>query len=186
VPRTADHEARRQQVAGALLRVIVRDGLAGASLSAVATEAGVSVGLIQRYFTTKAELLEFAFNHLLDRTRERLEAVEPADDVAGTTYLMLEALLPLDEERFTESVVWVAFLAGTLPNPKAIEPHVVSMRRMHQLLAEAGMSTVEAVLLTAVVDGLCLDMVTSPAEVTPELARSCLRRAVDRAFRGES
>jgi TetR/AcrR family transcriptional regulator, transcriptional repressor of bet genes len=186
VPRTADHEARRQQVAGALLRVIVRDGLAGASLATVAREAGVSVGLIQRYFTTKAELLEFAFNHLLDRALERLEAVTPADDIAGTTYLMLEALLPLDEERFTESVVWIAFLAGTLPNPAAIEPHVVSTRRMHRLLATAGMPSVEAVLLTSVVDGLCLDMVTSPTEVTPELARTCLRRAVDRAFGGES
>jgi TetR/AcrR family transcriptional regulator, transcriptional repressor of bet genes len=168
------------------LRVIVRDGLAEASLATVAKEAGVSVGLIQRYFTTKAELLEFAFNHLLDSTYQRLEDVRPTEDAAETTYLMLEAMLPLDEERFTESVVWVAFLAGTLPNPKAIEPHVSSMRRMHRLLAAAGMSTVEAVLLTSVVDGLCLDMVTSPTEVTPELARSCLRRAVDRAFGGEA
>lgn len=186
MPRTADHDARRQQVASALLRVIVRGGLAGASLSTVANEAGVSVGLIQRYFTTKAELLEFAFNHLLDRTYARLEAVRPAGNVADTTYLMLEAMLPLDEERFTESVVWVAFLAGTLPNPEAIEPHVAGMRRMHRTLAAAGMSTVEAVLLTSVVDGLVLDMVTSPAEVTPELARACLRRAVDRAFGGET
>jgi AcrR family transcriptional regulator len=150
----------------------------------VAKEAGVSVGLIQRYFTTKGELLEFAFNHLVDRTHERLEAVRPVDNVADTTYLMLEAMLPLDEERFAESVVWVAFLAGTLPDPKAIAPHVSNMRRMHRILAAAGMSTVEAVLLTSVVDGLCLDMVTSPAEVTSERARACLRRAVDRAFQG--
>jgi hypothetical protein len=99
---------------------------------------------------------------------------------------MLEAMLPLDEERFTESVVWVAFLAGTLPNPKAIEPHVLAMRRMHGILASAGMSTAEAVLLTSVVDGLCLDIVTGPTEVTPELARASLRRAVDRAFGGEA
>ncbi|OLF17197.1 TetR/AcrR family transcriptional regulator [Actinophytocola xanthii] len=186
MPRTADHDARRRQVADALLRVIVRGGLAEASLSAVAEEAGVSVGLIQRYFTTKAELLNFAFNHLLDRTYERLLAVRPVDDTTETTYLMLEALLPLDEERFTEAVVWVAFLADTLPSPTARKPHVSAMLRMHRALVSAGMSTVEAVMLTSVLDGLILDMVASPELVTPELARACLRRAVDQAFGGQT
>ncbi|MCA1655933.1 MAG: TetR/AcrR family transcriptional regulator [Pseudonocardiaceae bacterium] len=184
MPRTADHVLRRQQVAGALLRVIVRGGLAEASLAAVAQEAGVSVGLIQRYFSTKDELLAFAFAHLLDRVDERLTAAAPtsAEPVRDTAYRLLEKMLPLDEERFAESVVWVAFLAGTLPDPAAIAPHVTGMRRMHQLLTAAGMATAEAVLLTSVVDGLILDMVTNPADVTPDVGRACLRLAVDRAF----
>ncbi|TCP42074.1 TetR family transcriptional regulator [Tamaricihabitans halophyticus] len=153
-------------------------------MSTVAHEAGVSVGLIQRYFATKAQLLEFAFSYLVDSTYGRLEAVERTGDVAETAYLMLEAMLPLDEERYAESVTWIAFLAGALPIPDAIEPHVVSMRRMRLLLESCGLSTVDAMLLTSVVDGLCVDMVTSPAEVTPELGRACLRRAVGRVFGG--
>jgi AcrR family transcriptional regulator len=184
VPRTADHESRRQQVAQALLRVIVRGGLAEASLATVAKEAGVSVGLIQRYFTTKAELLDFAFAHLYDRAIERIEVVPRTGSTAETAFLMLESLLPLDEERFTEVTLWVAFLAGTMPNPAAIEPHVAGMRRMHRLLVEAGLSRAEAVLLVSVVDGLSLDLVTGQGEVTPEDARVCLRLAVDRAFGG--
>lgn len=184
MPRTADHDARRLQVAGALLRVIVRGGLAEASLATVAKEAGTSVGLIQRYFSTKDELLAFAFAHLLDRAHQRIDAARPTspEPVAETAYRMLEAMLPLDDERFAESVVWVAFLAGTLPDPAAIEPHVAGMRQMHTLLASAGMSATEAILLTSTVDGLILDMVTNPADVTPAVATTCLRLAVDRAF----
>lgn len=166
-------------------RVIVRGGLAEASLAAIAAEAGVSVGLIQRYFATKDELLAFAFDHLLERTLERIETARSArgdgEEVADTAYRMLETMLPLDEERFAESAVWVAFLAGALPTPSGLEPHVVAMRRMHEAIG-ALVSSVEAVLLTSVVDGLILDMVTNPADVTPELARRCLRLAVDRAF----
>lgn len=173
------------QVADALLRVIARGGLAEASMTAIAAEAGVSVGLIQRYFTTKDELLAFAFDHLYDRALERIEAARrewpPDDDVAETVYRMLETLLPLDDERFTEAVVWVAFLAGTLPNPHALQPHVAAMRQLHQAIGTAT-STVDAVLLNSVLDGLTLDMVTNPADVTPELATRSLRLAVDRAF----
>ena len=186
MPRTADHESRRQQVAQALLRVIVREGLTEASLATVAKEAGVSVGLIQRYFTTKAELLDFAFTHLYDRAIERIALVPRTGTTAETAYLMLETLLPLDDERFAEVTVWVAFLAGTMPNPAAIEPHVAGMRRMHGLLMGAGLPRAEAVLLVSVVDGLSLDLVTGQGEVTPEDARACLRLAVDRAFGGET
>jgi TetR/AcrR family transcriptional repressor of bet genes len=185
VPRVADHDRRRRQVAEALLRVIVRGGLAEASLTAVADEAGVSVGLIQRYFSTKDQLLAFAFGYLLDRAQERLDAARlprsEAEDIADTAYRMFLAMLPLDEERFAESVVWVAFLAGALPKPSALEPHVVAMRQMHEAIG-AVTSEMEAVLLTSVVDGLILDMVTNPTDVTPQVATSILRLAVDRAF----
>ena len=186
MPRTADHESRRQQVAEALLRVIVRGGLAEASLATVAKEAGVSVGLIQRYFTTKAELLDFAFTHLYDRTIERIAAVPRTGSIPEIAYLMLESMLPLDDERFAEASVWVAFLAGTMPNPEAIAPHVAGMRRMHGELMGNGLPRAEAVLLTSVVDGLSLDLVTGQGEVTAEDARACLRLAVDRAFGGET
>jgi TetR/AcrR family transcriptional regulator, transcriptional repressor of bet genes len=185
VPRTADHDLRRGQVSEALLRVIARAGFAEASMAAVASEAGVSVGLIQRYFSTKDELLEFAFGYLTDRTFQRLDAArqERREDeaIADTVYRMLETMLPLDEERFAESLVWVAFLAGTLPTHPALSLHAAAMRHMHQALG-AQTSPVEALLLTSVVDGLILDMVTNPADVTPTLARRSLRLAVDRAF----
>ncbi|HEX6354790.1 TetR/AcrR family transcriptional regulator [Actinophytocola sp.] len=186
MPRTADHDLRRGQVSDALLRVIARAGFAEASMAAIAAEAGVSVGLIQRYFSTKDELLEFAFGCLTDRTFQRLDTAwgerREGEDIADTVYRMLETMLPLDEERFAEALVWVAFLAGTLPAHPALSLHAAAMRQMHEALG-AETSHVEAVLLTSVVDGLILDMVTNPADVTPELATRGLRLAVDRVFR---
>jgi TetR/AcrR family transcriptional regulator, transcriptional repressor of bet genes len=185
VPRTADHDLRRGQVSDALLRVIARAGFAEASMSAIAAEAGVSVGLIQRYFATKDELLEFAFGCLTDRTYQRLDHAwrerHENENIADTVYRMLETMLPLDEERFAESLVWVAFLAGTLPAHPALSLHAAAMRQMHDTLG-AEIARVEAALLTSVVDGLILDMVTNPADITPELATRVLRLAVDRAF----
>jgi TetR/AcrR family transcriptional regulator, transcriptional repressor of bet genes len=183
VSRTADHDARRRQVAAALVRVIARGGLPGASLSAVAEEAGVSVGLIQRYFATKDELLAFVFAYLVTRTEERVAEVDVAGPRAEVAFRRLAAMLPLDDERFAESSAWVAFLAGTLPAPGAIAPHVVGMRRMHAALTGAGLDRAEAVLLVSTVDGLILDMVTNPEDVAPAVAAECLRRAVERAFR---
>jgi AcrR family transcriptional regulator len=182
VPRTADHDARRRQVAAALVRVIARDGLPAASMSAVAAAAGVSVGLIQRYFPTKDELLAFVFAHLVTRTEERIAEVSRSGPPAAVAYRMLAAMLPLDDERFAEAAAWVAFLAGTLPAPAAIAPHVDGMRRLHDALTAAGVDWTEAVLLVSTVDGLILDMVTNPADITPAVATECLRRAVERAF----
>jgi hypothetical protein len=55
----------------------------------------------------------------------------------------------------TGPVVWVASWRHAA-NAKATEPRSSGMRRMHRILAWAGMSQVETVLLTSVVDGWVL------------------------------
>ncbi|MEU4605342.1 TetR family transcriptional regulator C-terminal domain-containing protein [Kribbella sp. NPDC023972] len=207
MPRTADHGARRREVAGALMRVVARQGLADASLAAVAAEAGVSVGLIQRYFSTKRDLLRFAFEYVEARAVERLDRVPSDGPVRDVVYAKLETLLPLDEERRAESSVWVGFLAAGLADRELLAPHQIAMRSMHEAIAVAihasgaedtspdqrasageggargGLGAVgEARLLTSVVDGLVLDMVTSPEDVPPSAGKELLRIAVDRAF----
>ncbi|MGV7636496.1 TetR family transcriptional regulator, partial [Mycobacterium kansasii] len=53
MPRSVDHEERRAQLADALARVAARDGLHAVSMRSVAAEAGVSLRLVQYYFTSK-------------------------------------------------------------------------------------------------------------------------------------
>ncbi|MCA2223550.1 TetR/AcrR family transcriptional regulator [Nonomuraea aurantiaca] len=72
MPRVADHDQRRVQIARAFQRLLAAEGLGGVSFSRVAAEAGVSVGLIQHYFAGKDELLRFAYDDAVRRMSERV------------------------------------------------------------------------------------------------------------------
>ncbi|MDR7325364.1 MULTISPECIES: TetR/AcrR family transcriptional regulator [Catenuloplanes] len=105
-----DHEQRRRELAAAVWRVISRDGLDAASVRAVAAESGWSTGAIRHYFSTQTELLTFAAQLMMERVPERIRvhlgdaSLTPFDRVIA----VLEELLPLDEERRIEVLVFVA------------------------------------------------------------------------------
>lgn len=74
------------QILDAVMSVIVRDGVRGASMRSVAKEADVSLGLLSYHFDDKKSLIEAAFRRatdaLLDASIEAGEAgAEPADQV---------------------------------------------------------------------------------------------------------
>lgn len=60
MPKIVDHEARRAELAEALWRVLARSGTSGATVRAVAAEAGWSRGIIEHYFASKDEMLLYA------------------------------------------------------------------------------------------------------------------------------
>lgn len=64
--RRARAARRSAQLLGAAARLMDRNGSAGVSMQAVAAEAGVSVGLIYRYFGSKDELLLAVITQVLD------------------------------------------------------------------------------------------------------------------------
>jgi AcrR family transcriptional regulator len=79
--RRARTEHRSAQLLGAAARLMERDGSQAVSMQAVAAEAGVSVGLIYRYFGGKDDLLLAVIVGVLDSFATRVpEAVEAAGD----------------------------------------------------------------------------------------------------------
>src|SRR5215212_6048686 len=79
--RRARAEHRSAQLLGAAARLMERDGSQAVSMQAVATEAGVSVGLIYRYFGGKDDLLLAVIVGVLDSFATRVpEAVDAAGD----------------------------------------------------------------------------------------------------------
>ncbi len=50
MPKIVDHDARREEIAQALWRVVRRDGIRAASVRTVAAEAGWSAGAVRYYF----------------------------------------------------------------------------------------------------------------------------------------
>jgi DNA-binding transcriptional regulator YbjK len=63
VPKVVDHQERRIKLIEATWRTIVRDGWDAATMSAIATEAGLPRGP-RAYFSTKEDLLSAAFDHI--------------------------------------------------------------------------------------------------------------------------
>ncbi|MEU3269642.1 TetR/AcrR family transcriptional regulator [Saccharomonospora sp. NPDC006951] len=109
MPRVADHDQRRHQIALAFQRLLATVGFTGVTFAKVAAEAGISVGLIQHYFSGKDALLRFAYDDALSGLSERVRAkLTTGDDTQGgvptarVLFDSLAELLPLDAEREVE------------------------------------------------------------------------------------
>ncbi|UQS27513.1 TetR/AcrR family transcriptional regulator [Amycolatopsis thermalba] len=142
MPRKIDHEDRRRRIADAVCALIGRRGLEGVSLREVAGEAGVSMGAVQRCFSTKEDMLVFAQEHVNRRITERAQA-----RIAGSTSPIrmlaetLTAMLAADD--LVEARVWMAFTAQS-----AVDPALAEVQRGHY----AGLAELLAVLLRAAQD----------------------------------
>ena len=195
MPRTADHDERRRQVAEALLRTIAKKGLAKTTFADVADELGASVGLVQRYFRSKDDLLRFGVEHLYKRGAERSDAVERTLPVRDLMFRIARTLLPLDEERRLELTVWLEFLPATVHDPDMAELHRATTRELVDGLAEgldvaqhhgelsADLDTrAEAAALVAFTDGLTVHRLTSPDVFDDAIAEHLLRQYFARLF----
>src|SRR5256885_1648577 len=80
VARRRDKEAPKKALCAAAVEVFARSGFDGATTREVATRAGVSEGLIQRYFGGKAGLLQAIVGNLCG---ERLTACRNAPPSAS-------------------------------------------------------------------------------------------------------
>lgn len=121
MPRLVDRAQRRAHIAEAVLRLTARHGLEAVSLRDVAAEGGVSMGMVQHYFSSKDQMLLFACAYLLERTNRRVreQLAAPAHPRTARAILrtVLAEILPLDEERRAATRVWMAFLARAVVEP---------------------------------------------------------------------
>jgi AcrR family transcriptional regulator len=195
LPRQVDHEARRQRIADAVCRVAARQGLEGASLRHVAAEAGVSMGQVQHYFTTKDEMLLFAFHTLSARVERRLGATARSLVQPPSTRAVLRALLvamvPADDEGRFEAPLWVAFLARAVVEPRLAGPlrdgaliaFAADRLRSAQEAGEVPRSLdpeLEATSLFALADGLMIRTLLDPDHAGTALA--AIDYQLDRIF----
>jgi AcrR family transcriptional regulator len=175
VPRVVDAVERRREIAEAVWRVIVREGLDHVSVRSVAREAGVSMGSLRHYFLTQAELLSFAMRTVMDRIERRLAALTLPDDPRAAAETALAELLPLDSERAVENEVWLAFTARAMVDPglrsvrdEAHDRLRSGCQRWVRLLVPDGTTPARVELETdrlfALLDGLAVHAAVRPQE----------------------
>jgi AcrR family transcriptional regulator len=172
MPKLVDRERRREELASALWRLVVRDGIEAASLRRVASEAGWSVGSLRHYFVTQSELLAFAMELVVQRVTERVGALRPSPDPRETAARVLHEVLPLDADRRAEMHVWLAFTTRSLVEPGLRELRDTAHTGLRSLCVTAvellGGDEADAERVHALIDGLALHAVLDPATTTPE------------------
>jgi TetR/AcrR family transcriptional regulator, transcriptional repressor of bet genes len=81
MPRQPNTDARRAQIARALVKVMARLGYDGASITEIAAAARLTPGLVHYHFRDKQEILLVALGELVTRHQARLD--ERLDAAAG-------------------------------------------------------------------------------------------------------
>ena len=121
MPRRVDHDERRRELTAALLRIASSRGLQAVTMREVAAEAGVSLRVVQYYFTDKRTLMLSGIAELaarLDRrVRERAAALGTGLPPRTVLEVVLGAILPTDDASRVDQLAWTAYYAAGLTDP---------------------------------------------------------------------
>lgn len=176
--REVQRAARRQQLIEGAIRAVARHGYAAVTIAQIAAEAGVSHGLVGYHFNSKDELLSSVLAWLAEEfeTSVKLaQSVPPGDRLAA----LLHAPLQDHICQPAKLAVWFSFWGEAQARGSFRSVTIALEDRYQAILAESlglGMSAAaaepRAALLSAVIDGLWLDMHLGRDELTPARARA--------------
>jgi AcrR family transcriptional regulator len=180
VPKVVDWDAKRDEILAATWRVIARDGIAGATIRAIAKEADCSHGILAHYFQDKEDILGSALVLSHRRVGARMTAAAAGlSGLAALRAVMLEAL-PLDDRRDLEAQIEISFWGRALGTAELRELQHSEFERLCRRLrghlqeaADAGelgdgcdveLATHQLVVL---IDGLSAERVLYPDRIVP-------------------
>jgi AcrR family transcriptional regulator len=111
MPKIVDHDERRKHIAHAVLGVVAREGVRGVTVRHVAEEAGCSVGVLSHYFEDKQALLVAALREATNHVGLRMMETDAITDPLRRIRAILEAGMPLDDERMATCRIFYYFQA---------------------------------------------------------------------------
>lgn len=198
MPKRVDHDERRRQLTDAMLRIASTRGLQAVSMREVAAEAGVSLRVVQYYFTDKQTLLDSGLGELAARLDRRVKARAASSgsnlSVRGLFDVVLGAILPSDEQSRLDQLAWTAYYTAALTDPALAAAGVTAPNALEDFLTtrltaaqEAGDvdpdrdPRTEVATLLALTNGLTSSVLGG--QRTAEDGRAILSYALDRIFR---
>jgi AcrR family transcriptional regulator len=107
--RVVDHAERREIFAAAALRVIMREGVAGLTVRAVAQEAGFTTGALTHYFHSKDQLLIEASELSARLVREEMARAGRIVPAREAIRKVVALALPLTAETRGYWRIWLAY-----------------------------------------------------------------------------
>ncbi|WP_410771794.1 TetR/AcrR family transcriptional regulator [Fontibacillus sp. BL9] len=190
MPKQVDHEQRKQNIAEATWRVIVNEGMEGATVRNIAKEAGLSLGALRHDFPSQESLLAYAMNLVKERAGQRIASIAAQDIPAKDKVLgMLLEIVPTDDQTRAEMEVWFVFTAyyshkrdsfdaqhdGIFSMVKIILAHLDQAG----LLKQGARMDMEAEMLYALVDGLAMHALLDPQRLDKERVTRVLESYLD-------
>jgi len=139
MPKRVDHGVRRTEIIEAVIRITLKGGLTAATFREVASEAGVSVRLVQYYFGGKDELLLATQRHVAERSIERLRSWVAESDGTPREWLraFMGSFIPIDDDSRVAMLMYVALHTESLVHPELSRPEAsVILQRMHDTIAD--------------------------------------------------
>jgi AcrR family transcriptional regulator len=138
VPKQVDHRERRESIAHALWRIVDQQGWTRATMREVAREAGVSLGQVQHYFSSRAEMLAFAMEFASQRTSERIErgvaSLGRTPHPRDVLRVVLTEMLPLGPDARATSRMNVAYVLEAMHDPARQRQTGIGLREGHALV----------------------------------------------------
>lgn len=202
MPRTADHAARRRQITSAVRELATNEGIGRVTIARSAAHAGISVGLVQHYYTTKEDLLADTLTSVLQDILDRVDAaIARSERRYARIEQMMDAafqqLLPLDDSRRQEAYLRHAF-AGLALDDQGLREH---QRRFDDVIIERSVQGIrngmhcgevlpgtdallEAQATLALVDGLAMRLLLSDRPADRRRARRAISARMATIFRG--
>ncbi|MDO9368738.1 MAG: TetR family transcriptional regulator C-terminal domain-containing protein [Sphingopyxis sp.] len=179
-------DARRANLIEATAAVLAEQGLAGTNVRAICAKAGVSPGLLRHYFGGIDDLVAATYTATSDRMDAIFaSAVESAGDdprARLSAYLTANFRPPVTDPELLGA--WTAFWALARSDAHMAAIHAESYAgyraRLGELLIACNASAPErlAIMLTAMVDGLWLELSLDSTSFGAEAAVEMVERAV--------
>jgi AcrR family transcriptional regulator len=185
MPKQVNHEERKQHIAEAMWKVILEQGMAGATLRNIAKEANLSLGSLRHDFPTQEGLLEYAMELVKARATARIAQITTLDlpPKEMVTQILCE-LVPTTNETLAEMEVWFAFTAHVKHKKDPFNAHhdgiYIGIQRIFDQLEQANLlqdhidKELEVEKLYAIVDGLALHAMLDPNRVNHERVRNVI------------
>lgn len=192
MPKTVDHDERREEILAAADALVSRGGMPRLTMREIAREVGCSLGSLSHYFADKSELVTALLSRMHRTVGARMQAA--ADDPGGLAAIrtvLLEAI-PLDGRRHREAMVEISFWAQALGAETLMgvqqREHERFRRFLLRLLRQArrrgdlrpslNLSLIAEDLLVFI-DGVTLQATLHPTRMTPAVQRRLVRNKVD-------
>lgn len=194
--RTASKEERQEQLIHATIRSVATRGLPDTTTATVASEAGLSQGIINLHFQSKDRLLVETLRYIADEYRatwkKALASAGPSPASQLLALVEVDFRLPVCDRN--KLAVWFAFWGETKSRPTyrqiCAERDRAYRNEMMQvcqaLIDEGGYTGLDADALTSALNamsaGLWLDLLTSPRGVSRRNARQISMQFLATAF----
>ncbi|MCB1616916.1 MAG: TetR family transcriptional regulator [Pseudomonadales bacterium] len=182
MPKLVDHNKRRKHFIISAMSVLASKGYSNFNLRAVAEEAGFTTGAMAHYFDDKEALLLAVFHFYADHMSSFVDKLmTESSDPKRKLERVLLSLLPIDDQHKAGWKIWFE-----LSRLARSEKEYCALRRqlylkwqqvlgclIHNLLTremapDAVSGQMDAEHILAWLDGICLQVLTTPKDYSPE------------------